>query len=95
MLDVHDLHAFYGKSHILQGVDLRVGQGEIVSLLGRTGPAGIDRRDYLQGPNRAHGKPAPERLCCKPVDRRFESLDFVNLRPIQVCGPVDAHRAKS
>jgi len=37
MLAVHDLHAFYGKSHILQGVDLRVGQGEIVSLLGRNG----------------------------------------------------------
>ena len=37
MLDVHDLHAFYGKSHILQGVDLRVGEGEIVSLLGRNG----------------------------------------------------------
>ena len=37
MLAVHDLNAFYGKSHILQGVDLRVGQGEIVSLLGRNG----------------------------------------------------------
>ena len=37
MLDVRDLHAFYGKSHILQGVDLRVDQGEIVSLLGRNG----------------------------------------------------------
>jgi len=37
MLHVHDLHAFYGKSHILQGVDLRVGEGEIVSLLGRNG----------------------------------------------------------
>jgi branched-chain amino acid transport system ATP-binding protein len=37
MLAVHDLHAFYGKSHILQGVDLRVSQGEIVSLLGRNG----------------------------------------------------------
>jgi len=37
MLAVHDLHAFYGKSHILQGVDLRVGQGEIVGLLGRNG----------------------------------------------------------
>ena len=37
MLAVRDLHAFYGKSHILQGVDLRVGQGEIVSLLGRNG----------------------------------------------------------
>ncbi len=37
MLEVRDLHAYYGKSHILQGVDLDVGAGEIVSLLGRNG----------------------------------------------------------
>lgn len=37
MLEVRDLHAYYGKSHILQGVDLTVGDGEIVALLGRNG----------------------------------------------------------
>jgi branched-chain amino acid transport system ATP-binding protein len=37
MLEVRDLHAYYGKSHILQGISLAVGQGEIVSLLGRNG----------------------------------------------------------
>jgi branched-chain amino acid transport system ATP-binding protein len=37
MLEVEDLHAWYGKSHILQGVSLGVGPGEIVSLLGRNG----------------------------------------------------------
>ena len=37
MLEVADLHAWYGKSHILQGVDLHVGEGEIVALLGRNG----------------------------------------------------------
>ncbi len=37
MLDVRDLHAYYGKSHILQGVDFTVGEGEIVALLGRNG----------------------------------------------------------
>jgi len=37
MLAVRDLHAYYGKSHILQGVDLEVRPGEIVSLLGRNG----------------------------------------------------------
>lgn len=37
MLEIRDLHAYYGKSHILQGVDLSVGDGEIVSLLGRNG----------------------------------------------------------
>ncbi|MEM8577938.1 MAG: ABC transporter ATP-binding protein [Pseudomonadota bacterium] len=37
MLDVSDLHAYYGKSHILQGVNLTIGEGEIVALLGRNG----------------------------------------------------------
>jgi branched-chain amino acid transport system ATP-binding protein len=37
MLEVRDLHAYYGKSHILQGVSFDVGAGEIVSLLGRNG----------------------------------------------------------
>ena len=37
MLEIKDLHAYYGKSHILQGVDMNVGEGEIVSLLGRNG----------------------------------------------------------
>jgi len=37
MLEVKDLHAYFGRSHILQGVDLHVEKGEIVSLLGRNG----------------------------------------------------------
>ena len=37
MLEVRNLHAYYGQSHILHGVDLEVREGEIVSLLGRNG----------------------------------------------------------
>jgi len=37
MLQLSGLHAYYGKSHILHGVDMRVGEGEIVALLGRNG----------------------------------------------------------
>ncbi len=37
ILDVVDLHAYYGKSHILRGVRFSVNEGEIVSLLGRNG----------------------------------------------------------
>ncbi|MGO4852849.1 ABC transporter ATP-binding protein [Phaeovulum sp. W22_SRMD_FR3] len=36
-LRLQNLHGYYGKSHILQGVTLEVGQGEIVTLLGRNG----------------------------------------------------------
>ncbi|GLK64844.1 ABC transporter ATP-binding protein [Paracoccus kondratievae] len=36
-LRLTDLHSYYGKSHILQGVSLEVGQGEIATLLGRNG----------------------------------------------------------
>ena len=37
MLKVTNLHAYYGKSHILQGVNFNIQEGEIVSLLGRNG----------------------------------------------------------
>lgn len=37
LLTVRDLHAYYGKSHVLQGVSLTVRPGEVVGLLGRNG----------------------------------------------------------
>ena len=37
MLEISDLHAFYGESHVLHGVSLEVRQGEVVTLLGRNG----------------------------------------------------------
>ena len=37
MLEVTDLHAYYGKSHVLHGVTFQVGEGEIVALMGRNG----------------------------------------------------------
>lgn len=36
-LEVHQLNTFYGKSHILKGIDLEVAEGELVTLLGRNG----------------------------------------------------------
>jgi branched-chain amino acid transport system ATP-binding protein len=36
-LHIHNLHAYYGESHILHGVELNVNQGEVVTLLGRNG----------------------------------------------------------
>src|SRR3954467_591701 len=37
LLRIDNLHAWYGESHVLHGVDLTVGEGEVVSLLGRNG----------------------------------------------------------
>lgn len=37
LLSVEDIHAHYGKSHVLQGISLRVHDGELVTLLGRNG----------------------------------------------------------
>jgi branched-chain amino acid transport system ATP-binding protein len=76
MLEVRDLHAFYGKSHILQGVDFRVGKGEIVSLLGRNGV----------------GRSTAIRAIMGDVERRgsiqFKGREIGGLKPHQVarCG---------
>jgi branched-chain amino acid transport system ATP-binding protein len=37
LLQVEDIHSYYGKSHILHGISLEVGRGEVVGLLGRNG----------------------------------------------------------
>lgn len=37
MLQVRDIHSYYGKSHVIQGVSIDVGPGELVTLLGRNG----------------------------------------------------------
>ena len=37
LLEVDEIHTYYGKSHILDGVSLEVGRGEVVGLLGRNG----------------------------------------------------------
>jgi branched-chain amino acid transport system ATP-binding protein len=36
-LEINDLHAWYGESHVLHGVNMRVDEGEVVALLGRNG----------------------------------------------------------
>ena len=56
MLEVRDLHAYYGKSHILQGVDLAIGDGEIVSLLGRNGVGRSPTCKAIMGLVAPHGE---------------------------------------
>ena len=55
MLEVRDLHAYYGKSHILQGVDMDIGAGEIVSLLGRNGVGRSTTVKAIMGEVTPHG----------------------------------------
>jgi len=55
MLQVRDLHAYYGKSHILQGVSFDVRHGEIVSLLGRNGVGRSTTIKAIMGDVPPHG----------------------------------------
>jgi branched-chain amino acid transport system ATP-binding protein len=72
MLEVRNLHAYYGKSHILQGVDLRVGENEIVSILGRNG---VGRSTTLKA---IMGDPAPH------GDIVFKGKNIAGLKPYAI-----------
>jgi branched-chain amino acid transport system ATP-binding protein len=54
-LAVRGLHAYYGASHVLQGVDLDVGEGEAVALLGRNGAGKTTTISTIVGFVRARG----------------------------------------
>jgi branched-chain amino acid transport system ATP-binding protein len=53
ILDVESLHTYYGKSHILHGISFAVGEGEIVTLLGRNGAGKTTTLRSLMGLTRA------------------------------------------
>ena len=72
ILEVENLHAYYGQSHILHGADLNVGDGEIVSLLGRNGVGRSTACKAIMGLVPAQGT------------IRFRGNDISNLRPDQV-----------
>jgi len=75
-LTVSNLHAYYGQSHILHGVDLSVNDGEIVSLLGRNGVGRSTTCKAIMGLVAAHGSV------------KYRDKDIAGLRPDQVarCG---------
>jgi branched-chain amino acid transport system ATP-binding protein len=76
ILEVRDLHAYYGQSHILHGVALDVNDGEIVSLLGRNGVGRSTACKSIMGLVTAQGTV------------KFKGKDIAGLRPDQVahCG---------
>jgi ABC-type branched-subunit amino acid transport system ATPase component len=62
LLSLTDVHAYYGESHILHGVDLSVKKGEVVALLGRNGSG----RTTLLNPHRRPG-------VCQPAAASYRS----------------------
>jgi branched-chain amino acid transport system ATP-binding protein len=72
VLEVQGLHAFYGKSHVLHGLDLSVGRGEIVSLLGRNGSGRSTALKAIMGLAEASG-------CV-----RFEGQDLIGKSAHQI-----------
>jgi len=80
MLQVKDLHAYYGSSHILQGVNLEVGNGEIVSLLGRNGVGRSTFCKTIMGLVPPHGSimyQGEEIAGCKPHKIAHKGIGFV------------------
>jgi branched-chain amino acid transport system ATP-binding protein len=72
ILQVNDLHAYYGQSHILHGVDIGVDDGEIVGLLGRNGVGRSTLCKAIMGLVAAQGS------------IKFHDRDIAGLRPGQV-----------
>jgi branched-chain amino acid transport system ATP-binding protein len=72
MLEIKDLHAFYGKSHVLHGVDMRVAPGEIVSLLGRNGVGRSTTVKAVMGHVASTGQV------------RFKGQDLTGLKPFEI-----------
>jgi branched-chain amino acid transport system ATP-binding protein len=72
MLNIKELHAFYGKSHILHGVNLTVAPGEIVSLLGRNGSGRSTLAKAIVGQVESTG------------DLTWQHHDLKELRPFEI-----------
>jgi branched-chain amino acid transport system ATP-binding protein len=72
MLEVANLHAWYGKSHILQGVHLQVRAGECVSLVGRNGVGRSTTIKAIMGMVEAQGSV------------RFNGADLLGLKSYQI-----------
>ena len=72
MLHIQDLHAYYGKSHVLQGVNFTVGQGEIVALLGRNGSGRSTTAKAIMGLVQCHG------------DMQFKGQSLLQRKPFDI-----------
>ena len=80
MLKVENLHAFYGKSHVLHGVHFDVAEGEIVALLGRNGSGRSTTAKAIMGMVDCSGtidwKGRPT-MGCKPYEIAHMGIGYV------------------
>lgn len=77
VLQVRDLHAWYGESHILHGIDFEVREGEVVTLLGRN-ILQLKNRGYtvvLVEQNFRFAAPLADRHCVIEHGRIVETVD--------------------
>ncbi len=74
MLELNDIHTYYGRSHILQGVSMNLQKGEVICLLGRNGAGKTTTLRSIMGFN------PPRRGNIK-----FEGVDLAKLPPYEIC----------
>jgi branched-chain amino acid transport system ATP-binding protein len=72
LLEVRDLHAWYGASHVLHGVDLSIGEGEVLALSGRNGSGRSTLARAIMGLVRSNGI------------MRFRGTPLAGLRPFRI-----------
>jgi len=74
MLEVNDIHTYYGRSHILQGISLNLEKGEVICLLGRNGAGKTTTLRSIMGftpPRKGNIK--------------FEGIDLTKKLPYEIC----------
>lgn len=73
MLEVHDIHTYYGRSHVLQGISLDLKEGEVICLLGRNGAGKTTAVRSIMG-----------FLHPKSGIIKFEKKDISHMEPFQI-----------
>jgi branched-chain amino acid transport system ATP-binding protein len=74
MLEVNDIHTYYGRSHILQGVSMNLQKGEVICLLGRNGAGKTTTLRSIMGFT------PPKKGSIK-----FEGVDLAKMPPYEIC----------
>jgi branched-chain amino acid transport system ATP-binding protein len=74
MLEVNDIHTYYGRSHILQGISMNLQKGEVICLLGRNGAGKTTTLRSIMGFT------PPRRGSIK-----FEGVDLAKMAPYEIC----------